>query len=139
MNVNSTIDRPLPHNSEAERAVIAAIFLGSPGIAEAMSQLNPIDFFVPQHRVIYKHVKLLTAKGRPPDTLLVVESLRSSGEIDAAGGPAYLSQIPDGIPRISDIRFYVEILKRKSQLRQSASAVRLRGSCHPRDGSQCER
>lgn len=120
MNVNSTIERPLPHSAEAERAVIASIFLDSPGIQEAMSQLNPTDFFLPQHRVIYRHVKLLAEQGKPPDLLLVLESLTSNGEIEAAGGTGYLSQIPDGMPRISNIRFYVEILKQKSRLRQCA-------------------
>jgi hypothetical protein len=120
VNANSAIERPLPHSAEAERAVIASIFLDSPGIHEAMVQLEPKNFFLPQNRVIYRHVERLVEQNKPPDILLVLESLTSSGEIEAAGGPGYLSQIPDGMPRISNLRFYVEILKQKTQLRQYA-------------------
>jgi len=103
--------------------VIASIFLDSPSIHEAIQLLEPNDFFLPQHRVVYRHIKRLAEQSKPPDILLVLESLTSSGEIEAAGGPAYLSQIPDGMPRVSNLRFYVEILKQKTQLRQYANTA----------------
>jgi hypothetical protein len=120
VTANSTIERPLPHSAEAERAVIASVFLDSPGIHEAMLQLEPKDFFLPQNRVIYRHMERLVEQSKPPDILLVLESLTSSGEIEAAGGPGYLSQIPDGMPRISNLKSYVEILKQKTQFREYA-------------------
>jgi hypothetical protein len=120
MSTDSKIERPLPHSAEAERVVIASIFLDSPGVSEAMFQLEPGDFFSPQLRVIYRNIQHLVEQGKPPDSLLVLESLVSSGEIEAAGGAAYLSQIPDGMPRISDLRFYVQVLKEKTQLRKHA-------------------
>ena len=122
MNSDAKIERPLPHSAEAERAVIASVFLDSPGIREALLQVEPDDFFLPPHRVIYRHIQQLVEQGKPPDTLLVLESLISSGEIEIAGGAAYLSQIPDGMPRISNVRFYAQLLKDKTQLRKCAYA-----------------
>lgn len=103
--------------------MLASIFLDSPGIHEAMAKLQPIDFFLPQHQLIYRHIKRLVEQGKPPDSLLVLECLTSSGEIEAAGGASYLSQIPDGAPRISNLRFYVELLEEKTRLRQCAYAA----------------
>lgn len=120
MSTDSKIERPLPHSTETERVVLASIFLDSPGVREAMVQLEPDDFFLSQNRVIYRCIKHLVEQGKPPESLLVLESLASSGEIETAGGAAYLSQIPDGMPRISNLRFYVEILREKTQLRKYA-------------------
>ena len=100
--------------------MIASIFLDSSGIREAMLQLEPNDFFLPQHRVIYRHIQHLVEQGKPPDSVMVLDSLMTSGEVEMAGGIAYVGQIPDGMPRMSDLRYYVEILKQKAQLRQRA-------------------
>jgi len=120
VNADSRIDRPLPHSADAERAVLASFLLDSPGVGEVMLQLESHDFFLPQHSLIYRHIQHLVAKGKPPDGLLVLESLVSSGELEAAGGAGYVSQIPDGMPRICNLSFYVRILKAKTQLRKYA-------------------
>ena len=120
VNSDSQVERPLPHSGEAERAVLASILLDGPGIHEAMLQLEPNDFFLPPHRTIFQHMRLVLGQGRPPDTVMVLDSLTTNGEIELAGGVGYLSQIPDGIPRISNLLFYVDILKQKARLRQRA-------------------
>jgi hypothetical protein len=117
---DSQLERPLPHSAEAERAVLASILLDGPGIQEAILQLEPNDFFLPAHRAIYQHIRVVVGQGRPPDTVVVLDSLMTSGELELAGGVGYLSQIPDGIPRISNLRFYVDMLKQKTRLRQRA-------------------
>lgn len=120
MNDTQNIERPLPHSLEAERAVLGSIFLGSPGVSEAIMQLESSDFFLTEHRIIYQHVSRVVEQGKPPDTVLVLDSILTNGEIEAAGGAGYISQIADGMPRLNNLRFYVEILKVKAQLRKRA-------------------
>ncbi len=120
VNPSSPSDKPLPQSAEAERAVLAAILLDSPGIQEVMSRLEPTDFFLPANRAIYEHMQRLVAEGKSPDEVLVVDALISAGVIETVGGPGYVSRIPDGMPRVSNLCFYVDLLKRKAQLRQRA-------------------
>ena len=120
MNSDSQLGKALPHSPEAERAVLASFLLDSPGIGEAILQLDPNDFFLPAHRTIYQHMRLVIRQGRPADTVVVLDSLVTSGELELAGGVGYLSQVPDGIPRTSNLPFYIEILKQKARLRQRA-------------------
>jgi hypothetical protein len=119
VNAECAIERPLPHNAEAERAILSAILLGGPASGDATSSIEPSDFFLPQHQTIFSHMKRLRERGVPTnDYILLYESLDATGELDAAGGIAYISQIPDGWPRINNITHYVEIVRLKAQVRR---------------------
>ena len=55
-----------------------------------------------------------------------MEDLTRRGELEAAGGVAYLSQLADGLPRITNVEHYARIVKEKAVLRtliHSASAI----------------
>jgi len=119
VNAESVIERPLPHSAEAERAILSAILLGGPASDDAMSSVEPSDFFLPQHQTVFRHMKRLREQGVPTDDyILLHESLDATEELEAAGGIAYISQIPEGWPRINNIAHYVGIVRLKAQLRR---------------------
>jgi hypothetical protein len=121
---DSTIAPPLPHSLEAERAILGAILLGGSGVDEAIAKLRGDDFFIPRHRIIFRHLKEFREKSLPTnDPVLLYESLRSGGELEGAGGIAYVSQLPDGLPRCSNLDHYIEIIVLKTQLRRRASVA----------------
>jgi hypothetical protein len=121
VKLDLTIERPLPHNLDAERAILGAILLGAKGADEAISQLQLTDFFLHEHQVIFRHIRLLRERGDPIDDLvLLYESLNVTNDLDAAGGTPYVSQVPEGLPRVSNIQHYVEIVKAKGELRKRA-------------------
>jgi replicative DNA helicase len=51
------------------------------------------------------------------DTITLMEDLVRSGELEAAGGVAYLSQLADGLPRVTNVDHYARIVKEKAILR----------------------
>jgi replicative DNA helicase len=51
------------------------------------------------------------------DLVTLTDRLHRSGELDASGGAAYLAQLLDGVPRISNVDHYARIVKEKSVLR----------------------
>ena len=114
----------LPANLDAERAILGAILLVDSGTAEVDEVLRLFDcsdFFLPQHRVIFHHMKRLREQGKPTNDMVVIrESLARTSELDQAGGIAYLSSIPDGLPKVTNLRHYIEIVRQKSLLRQRA-------------------
>jgi replicative DNA helicase len=126
MPTNVTIERPLPHNLEAERSILGAVLLDNHALNAAVEQLRSEDFFLPQHRHIFERMVQLGEKQQAIDTITLMEDLARSGALEAAGGVAYLSQLADGLPRATNVDHYARIVKEKSILRNliySASAI----------------
>ena len=46
--------RSLPHNEDAERALVGALILDSERIAEVAELLRPEDFFDRRHQLLYQ-------------------------------------------------------------------------------------
>ncbi len=126
MPTNTGIERPLPHNLEAERSILGAVLLDNHALNAAVEQLRSEDFFLPQHRHIFERMVQLGEKQQAIDTITLMEDLARSGALEAAGGVAYLSQLADGLPRATNVDHYARIVKEKAILRSliySASAI----------------
>jgi replicative DNA helicase len=126
MPTNSTIERPLPNNLEAERSILGAILLDNHALNAAIEKIRSEDFFLSQHRQIFERMIQLGEKQQAIDVVTLMEDLSRRGELEAAGGIAYLSQLADGLPRVTNVEHYARIVKEKAVLRSlifSASAI----------------
>jgi replicative DNA helicase len=126
MASDTTLERPLPQNLEAERSILGAVLLDNHALNAAVEKLRSEDFFLPQHRRIFERMIHLGEKQQAIDTVTLMEDLTRRGELEAAGGVAYLSQLADGLPRVTNVDHYARIVKEKSVLRNliySASAI----------------
>lgn len=126
MATNVSVERPLPHNLEAERSILGAVLLDNHALNAAVERLRSEDFFLPQHRHIFERMVQLGEKQQAIDTITLMEDLARSGTLEAAGGVPYLSQLADGLPRATNVDHYARIVKEKSVLRSliySASAI----------------
>ena len=113
----SSIERPLPHSIEAERNVLGAVLLDNHSLNAAVETLRVEDFFLLQNRKAFAVMIALREKNQPIETVLLMDELERRGELEAAGGAAYLSQLPDGLPRAANVEHYARIVKEKSELR----------------------
>ena len=123
---DTTLERPLPHNLEAERCILGAVLLDNHALNAAVERLRSEDFFLPQHRQIFERMVQLGEKQQAIDTITLMEDLSRRGELEAAGGVAYLSQLADGLPRVTNVDHYARIVKEKAVLRgliYSAAAI----------------
>ena len=121
-----SIERPLPHNIEAERSILGAVLLDNQALNPAIERLRTEDFFLSQHRHIYECMIQLGERREAIDTVTLMEHLSRSGRLESAGGVAYLSQLADGLPRVSNVEHYARIVKEKAVLRSliySAAAI----------------
>ena len=126
MPADSTIERPLPNNLEAERSILGAILLDNHALNAAIEKIRSEDFFLSQHRQIFERMIQLGEKQQAIDVVTLMEDLSRRGELAAAGGIAYLSQLADGLPRVTNVEHYARIVKEKAVLRSlifSASAI----------------
>jgi replicative DNA helicase len=111
------VDRPLPHNLEAERSVLGAILIHNDAFNSAAEVLKPRDFFRDAHRRIFEKMVQLSERGNAIDFVTLKEELSRSGELDEVGGPAYIAALVDGLPHATNIEYYARIVREKSTLR----------------------
>jgi replicative DNA helicase len=111
------IERPLPHNIEAERSILGAVLLDNHALNAAVERLRTEDFFLSQHRHIFDCMIQLGEKRHAIDTVTLMEDLSRSGRLEPAGGVGYLSQLADGLPRVTNVEHYARIVKEKAVLR----------------------
>lgn len=115
------IERGMPASPDAERAVLGAILLDNGAYNLVAPVLSADDFFNPRHQRLFGRMAALR-EGDPPrpidDTTLIEELLRT-GELEAAGGVSYISDLTTGLPRAVNVAAYARIVKDKSILRQT--------------------
>lgn len=110
-------DRTLPHNLDAERAILGAILLHSEAYDQAVAVVHAGDFFRDAHRRIFQKMSTLVQLGIAVDFITLKEELARTGELDEIGGPSYLASLSDGIPRSSSVGQYASIVREKAKLR----------------------
>ena len=123
MATQVALERPLPQNLDAERCVLGAIFLDNHMLNVAVEKLKPEDFFLDQHRRIFERMISLGEALQAIDLVTLTEAMHRAGELEAAGGAAYLAQLLDGVPRISNVEHYARIVKEKAILRSLIHAT----------------
>lgn len=112
-----TTERTLPHDLDAERAVLGAILLHGDQLSEAAEHLTAAHFFRQAHREIYEHLTGLAIHGVEIDYLTLVDALDRSGKLEAIGGRPYLTALVDGLPARTHIAEYARIVREKADLR----------------------
>jgi replicative DNA helicase len=120
------MDRPLPHNLEAEKCVLGAILINNPAFNQAAEVIDSQDFFRDAHRRIFDKMVALSERNEPVDLVTLKDELGRSGDLEDVGGPAYIASLTDGVPRSANVEYYAKIVKEKSTLRrliQSATEV----------------
>jgi predicted ATP-dependent serine protease len=124
MTPDVTLERPLPHSLEAERSVLGAILLGDAHADDSVDGLQANDFFLPENQALFRQMQILREQGKPTnDCVLLCESLGEIGQLERAGGISYISQLTDGMPRVNNLRHYIEIVILKAQLRRRTYAA----------------
>lgn len=118
-SVQDLADRTLPHNIEAEKAVLGAVLINNAVFEKARQFINPRDFFRRAHMLIFgAFITLIDEQKRDVDFLTLKEELGRLGELEECGGPAYISALTDGVPRTSNAGHYAQIVREQSRLRQ---------------------
>jgi replicative DNA helicase len=114
-----------PHNIDAEESVLGAILLSDrPMYALAIEEgLRAEDFYRDRHGVIYTAMVDLYERSEPVDTLTVIDALRSSGMLDAAGGAETVELLAGPVPNVANLRHYAQIVRETALLRRLLGAT----------------
>lgn len=110
-----------PQSQEAEQSVLGALMLSDDAWDQAAETVSEADFYRKEHRLIFKAIKQLVDESKPRDALTVAETLKRMGELEAAGGPAYLGEVVKNTASAANVKAYAEIVRERSILRQLIS------------------
>jgi replicative DNA helicase len=110
-------ERTLPHNLEAERAVLGAILIRNDALNVATEFVDAHDFFRDAHRAVFDTMVLLSERGKAIDLVTLKDERGRLGKLEDVGGPSYVAMLADGVPRSTNVEHYARIVKEKSTLR----------------------
>ncbi len=88
----------VPHNREAEEAVVGAVMIDPETYYDLAQFLQADDFYIVRHRWIWEAFNRLHERRVPVDFLTLTEELESSGQLAEIGGPAYLTALINQVP-----------------------------------------
>jgi replicative DNA helicase len=111
-------DRQLPHNLEAEEAVLGAILTARRLLAEVAGQLEEADFYRPAHRAIWRAMLRLADRGEPTDPVTVLGELDDSGELADVGGGPFLHTLVEAVPTVANASRYAQLVAEAARRRR---------------------
>lgn len=111
-------NREMPHNIEAERAVIGALMVNASVMNTIVNILKPADFYFDNNREIYKSALELFDDGSPIDIVTLSHNLSMHDRLNAVGGMEYLTGLASSISTTQNITNYCDIIRDKSVQRQ---------------------
>lgn len=110
--------RIAPHNDEAEESALGAMLLSKEAITTAVESLVPEDFYEPHHKKIYDAIVNIYNRNEPVDIITLSEELKRYDTLDEVGGIKYLADLSSSVSAISNAKYYCNIIKEKSILRE---------------------
>ncbi|GAB4482477.1 MAG: replicative DNA helicase [Thermodesulfovibrionales bacterium] len=121
----TAIDKIPPQNLEAEQSILGAILLDNNALHTALELLSSggEDFYRESHRRIFLAMIELFDKSEPIDLITLTNHLKDRNELDAVGGPQYLSALVSAIPTSANIRYHSKIVREKAILRGLIKSV----------------
>jgi replicative DNA helicase len=103
-----------PQAKELEEAVLGAIMLEKSAFDSLVdTNLKPECFYVEAHQTIFTAMMDMQQRGIPIDILTVVEELKRKEQLDAVGGPYYVTKLTNAVVSTANIEAHARILLQK--------------------------
>ncbi|NQW47409.1 MAG: replicative DNA helicase [Planctomycetes bacterium] len=114
--------RERPANVDAERAVLGSILL-KPDVCDDIALIIKADDFADEsHQVLYGHLLELHDSGKRIDSTIVLERLRTQGDLERIGGVAAIAEFLEAVPHAAHAVHYAQIVRDKAMLRSLIDA-----------------
>ncbi|CAA6808901.1 MAG: Replicative DNA helicase (EC [uncultured Thiotrichaceae bacterium] len=110
-----------PHSIEAEQSVLGGLMLDNNAWDQVADKVVETDFYRYDHRLIFRSIVHLAEENEPYDVVTLSNWLKQRGDLDDAGGLAYLGTLAKDTPSAANIQAYAKIVREKSILRQLIS------------------
>lgn len=123
MERESFLLQQLPHNLDAEQAVLGSMLIDASCVKDVIERLKPADFYLQQNREIFESIYTMFSYARPIDGITVCEEMQKAGTYEEQTTRNYLAQLMEITPTSANVLEYVNIVRDKSLLRKIAEAA----------------
>jgi replicative DNA helicase len=110
--------RDLPHNLEAEQAVLGAILIEETAFDQVAALLRPQDFYLLQHQHVYAAFEELAKESKTIDPVLVQQRLDARGLLGAAVPRELPFALARGLGTASNVGHYAQLVSELARLRR---------------------
>jgi len=107
-----------PHSIQAEQSVLGGLMLDNQAWDTVADRVGEEDFYRKDHRLIFRAILGLAGREEPFDVITLSETLQKAGQLEDAGGLAYLGALAKETPSAANIGAYADIVRERSVLRQ---------------------
>jgi len=118
--------KDLPPNAEAEFWLLGCVFRDPRIMAQFAHALEPNDFLLEKHRLIWQAFQTLQKDGRSIDIVTVISEIEKSGKFKSAfnGDNSYIYEAcENSVPSAASADYYVELVAKASALRKLIAAL----------------
>lgn len=102
-----------PQAVELEKSVLGALMLDQNALSNTIESLHEGCFYRPEHQAIFRAIRKLFDQNKSVDLLMVINQLRQDGELQAAGGTYYVSELTNNVVSAAHIDFHTQVLIEK--------------------------
>ena len=116
-------DRLLPHNPEAEEAVIGSMLIDGESLTTVTSFLKSADFYLAKNRWCYEACLSLFERGEAVNQVTVAHELSLKERLEDVSGVPYLAHLVRSVPTSAHIEHYGWIVQRAAVMRRLIGAA----------------
>ncbi|MCU7614296.1 replicative DNA helicase [Chryseobacterium sp. GMJ5] len=114
----SIADGKMPPNAvDFERLVIGTFLIDKKGLDESIDLITPEVFYDPRHSVLFAAILKLYEGNHPVDLMTVIQELKKTEQLNAAGGDHYIIELTMGVSSSAHIEYHVRVILEKYILR----------------------
>ena len=116
-------EKLLPHDLEAEEAVVGALLIDGDSFVRISSLIKPEDFYRERNQLCYAACRSLFERNEAIDQVTLARELSRTNQLESAGGMAYLSHLVSVTPTSAHSEHYAQLVARTSTMRTLIDAA----------------
>ena len=98
----------LPHNIEAEKALIGSVFWSYNSLQKACEEVSKDVFYLDSHSKIFEVIQELYLDKKPVDASTVTARIVDKGYLVQIGGVEYLNSVINSVATGANISYYID-------------------------------
>ena len=118
-----TVDRLPPQNIEAEQSVLGSLLIDRDAIIKVAPFLRAEDFYREAHGRVFASILDLHERREPADFVTLCDEMERRGQLEAVGGPGYITSLINSVPTAIHVEHYAHIVERTAVLRRLIDAA----------------
>ena len=113
----------LPHNIEAEKALLGSVFWSYSSLQKVCEEINSEVFYLDSHGKIFDVIKSLYQEKKPVEVETVTLEIINRGLLLQIGGVEYLNSVIESVATGANVGYYIDIVLEKFTLRRMIEAA----------------